>query len=46
MEEKPYNALKTLEADENKFNIVETLLKALIDFASPMHLLIVQSGQQ
>jgi putative ATP-dependent endonuclease of OLD family len=36
LEEKPYNALKTLEADENKFNIVETLLKALIDFASPI----------
>lgn len=36
LEEKPYNALKTLEADENKFNSVETLLKALIDFASPI----------
>lgn len=35
-EEKPYNALKTLEADENKFSIVETLLTALIDFASPI----------
>jgi len=36
LEEKPYNALKTLEVDENKFNTVETLLKALIDFASPI----------
>jgi putative ATP-dependent endonuclease of OLD family len=35
LKEKPYNALKTLEDDENKFNTVETLLKALIDFASP-----------
>jgi putative ATP-dependent endonuclease of the OLD family len=29
--EKPYNALKTLETDNNKFDIVESLLKALID---------------
>lgn len=36
LEEKPYNALKTLEADEDKFNTIETLLKALIDFASPI----------
>jgi putative ATP-dependent endonuclease of OLD family len=34
-EEKPYNALRTLEDDEEKFNTVETLLKALVDFASP-----------
>ena len=34
-EEKPYNALKTLEGDEEKFIIVESLLNALIDFASP-----------
>lgn len=33
-EEKPYNALKTLEQDEDKFEKVETLLRALIDFAS------------
>lgn len=33
-EEKPYNALKTLEEDEDKFNTVEDLLKALIDFTS------------
>ncbi len=35
-EEKPYNALKTLETSEEKFNIVETLLKALIDYALPL----------
>ncbi|MET3129067.1 putative ATP-dependent endonuclease of OLD family [Arcicella rosea] len=35
-EEKPYNALNTLETNEEKFNIVETLLKALIDYASPL----------
>jgi putative ATP-dependent endonuclease of OLD family len=35
-EEKPYNALKTLDTNEDKFNIVETLLKALIDYASPL----------
>jgi len=34
-EEKPYNALRTLESDPEKFNIVEMLLKSLIDFASP-----------
>ncbi|HTF03014.1 MAG TPA: AAA family ATPase [Bacteroidia bacterium] len=34
-DEKPYNALKTLENDEGKFNVVETLLKALINFAAP-----------
>lgn len=33
-EEKPYNALKILEENDEKFAIVETLLKALIDFAS------------
>jgi len=33
--EKPYNALKTLEQNEEKFNLVETLLKALIDFKIP-----------
>lgn len=32
--EKPYNALKMLETDAEKFEIVETLFKALIDFAS------------
>lgn len=35
-QEKPYNALKTLETDDGKFNIVETLLKALIDYNSPL----------
>ena len=34
-EEKPYNALRTLESDENKFQIVESLLKALIDYQEP-----------
>lgn len=34
--EKPYNALKTLEADDAKLSIIETLLKALIDYASPL----------
>jgi putative ATP-dependent endonuclease of OLD family len=34
-EEKPYNALKKLEEDPTSFNIVETLLKALLDFSSP-----------
>lgn len=34
-EEKPYNALKTLETDQEKFNIVENLLKSLIDFSVP-----------
>lgn len=34
-EEKPYNALKVLEENEEKFNTVEALFKALIDFASP-----------
>lgn len=33
-EEKPYNALKTLEDNEEKFKNVETLLRALIDFGS------------
>ncbi|QEC69336.1 AAA family ATPase [Panacibacter ginsenosidivorans] len=33
--EKPYNALRTLEQDEVKFDTVEALLKALVDFASP-----------
>lgn len=33
-EEKPYNALRTLEEDEAKFHTVESLLKALIDFSS------------
>ncbi|WP_348811314.1 ATP-dependent nuclease [Flavobacterium maritimum] len=33
-EEKPYNALKKLEENEDLFNIVETLLKALINFES------------
>lgn len=32
--EKPYNALKILETDNEKFETVETLLKALIDFAT------------
>lgn len=32
--EKPYNALKILETDTEKFETVETLLKALIDFAT------------
>lgn len=36
LEEKPYNALKTLENDENVFNTVETLLKALINFGEPI----------
>jgi putative ATP-dependent endonuclease of OLD family len=36
--EKPYNALKTLEDDMEKFDIVETLLKALVDFSSPLPL--------
>ncbi|KAA6318321.1 DNA replication and repair protein RecF, partial [termite gut metagenome] len=31
-EEKPYNALKTLETDDDKFKIVESLLQALINF--------------
>lgn len=35
-EEKPYNALKTLEKNEEKFIIVETLLKALMDYSSPL----------
>lgn len=35
-EEKPYNALKTLEDDNDKFDAVESLLKALIDFESPI----------
>lgn len=35
-EEKPYNALRTLDTSEEKFNIVETLLKALIDYTSPL----------
>nr|WP_315035175.1 AAA family ATPase [uncultured Chryseobacterium sp.] len=33
-EEKPYNALKKLEENQELFHIVETLLKALIDFES------------
>jgi len=33
-EEKPYNALKKLEENADFFNIVETLLKALINFES------------
>jgi putative ATP-dependent endonuclease of OLD family len=33
-EEKPYNALKKLEENEDLFNVVETLLKALINFES------------
>lgn len=36
LEEKPYNALKNLETDKNKFNTVENLFKALIDFESPI----------
>jgi putative ATP-dependent endonuclease of OLD family len=35
LEEKPYNALKTLEDNEEIFNTVETLLISLIDFAAP-----------
>ncbi len=35
-EEKPYNALKTLETSEEKFKIVEKLLNALIDYSSPL----------
>lgn len=31
-EEKPYNALKKLEESEDTFNVVETLLRALLDF--------------
>ena len=34
--EKPYNALKTLETDVDIFNTVETLLKALIDYSQPI----------
>jgi len=34
-DEKPYNALKTLEKDSDKFNTVESLLKALIDYSLP-----------
>ena len=34
-EEKPYNALRTMEENEEKFIIVETLLKALVDFTAP-----------
>lgn len=34
-EEKPYNALRTLEDNPEKFNIVERLLNSLLDFASP-----------
>lgn len=34
-EEKPYNALKTLEAKQDKFDIVESLLQALINFETP-----------
>jgi putative ATP-dependent endonuclease of the OLD family len=34
-EEKPYNALRTLEEDPVKFAVVEALLNALIDFTSP-----------
>lgn len=34
-EEKPYNALRTLEDNPEKFNIVEGLLISLLDFASP-----------
>jgi len=33
-EEKPYNALKKLEENKDFFNVVETLLKALINFES------------
>ncbi|MEY4834212.1 MAG: hypothetical protein RI980_327 [Bacteroidota bacterium] len=33
-EEKPYNALIKLEENEDLFNVVETLLKALINFES------------
>lgn len=35
-DEKPYNALKTLESDSNKFDIIENLLKALINYESPL----------
>jgi putative ATP-dependent endonuclease of OLD family len=35
-EEKPYNALKTLETDDDKFKIVESLLQALISFKQPL----------
>lgn len=34
-EEKPYNALRTLEDNPEKFDIVEGLLNSLLDFASP-----------
>jgi putative ATP-dependent endonuclease of OLD family len=31
-EEKPYNALKSLQDDDEKFNVIETLLRSLIDY--------------
>lgn len=34
-EDKPYNALETLTADDDKFAIVEQLLDSLIDHANP-----------
>lgn len=34
-EEKPYHALKKLEENKDMFNIVEALLKSLLDFTSP-----------
>lgn len=33
-EEKPYNALKKLEENADFFSVIETLLKALINFES------------
>lgn len=35
-EEKPYNALKTLETHPDRFKTIETLLKALIDYNSEL----------
>lgn len=35
-EEKPYNALKTLETHPDRFDTIETLLKALIDYESAL----------